>query len=165
MEDDNFKFPSWELIPDSGLYLNKTVAILEEYLQPFICNKDEKVITNTMVNNYVKMGLVEPPVNKKYYRKQISCLFVLCILKQVYSINDVKNLFGLAFRNNKTTKTAYKNFCGALKVAILAVFNHEDLPDLHSKSNSKYILKNVAISYATKLYVSEKYLNQTKKEA
>ena len=106
----NFRFPTWEEIPDVGLYLNQTVNILEEYLKPFICNKYEKVITNTMVNNYVKMGLLEPPINKKYKREHISCLFVLCILKQVYSINDVKNIFGLAFKNNKKKKKEYKYF-------------------------------------------------------
>lgn len=160
MENDflSFRIPSWEEIPDIGLYLNQTVTILEDYLKPFICNKDEKVITNTMVNNYVKMGLLEAPVNKRYKREHVACLFVLCILKQVYSINDVKKLFGLSFKNNKTTKTAYKYFCSALEKSILAVFNHKDLPDLHSKSNSKYILKNVVTSYATKLYVSQNFL-------
>lgn len=155
----NFRIPSWEEIPDIGLYLNQTVTILEDYLAPFICNKDEKVITNTMVNNYVKMGLLKAPVNKKYKREHISCLFVLCILKQVYSINDVKNLFGLAFKNNKNIKTAYKYFCNSLDRSITSVFEHKDLPDLHSKSTSKYILKNVVTSYATKLYVSKRFFN------
>lgn len=154
----NFRIPSWEEIPNIGLYLNQTVTILEDYLKPFICNNDEKVITNTMVNNYVKMGLLEAPVNKKYKREHISCLFVLCILKQVYSINDVKRLFDLAFKSNKSTKTAYKNFCNSLEKSITAIFNHEDLPDLHSKSSSKYILKSVVTSYASKLYVAQNFL-------
>lgn len=161
MECKNFKIPIWNEIPDNGLYLNQTVKILEEYLKPFICNKDEKVITNTMINNYVKMGILEAPINKKYKREHIACLFVLCILKQVYSINEVKKLFSLAFKNNKTNKTAYKYFCTYLENSIISVFNHEDIPDLHSKSKSKYILKNVVISYASKLYVFNKFLKNT----
>jgi len=160
MEISNYNFiiPSWEDIPDVGLYLNQTVTILNNFLAPFVCNANEVAITNTMINNYVKQEIIDSPVNKRYKREDIASLFVICILKQIYSINDVKKLFGLAFKNNKTTKTAYKYFCSALEKSIYAIFNHMDLPDLHSNSKSKYILKNVVTSFACKLYVEKYYL-------
>lgn len=157
-ENFNFHIPSWEEIPDVGLYLTQTVTLLQNYLSPFVCNKEEKVITNTMINNYVKQNIIDSPINKKYRREDIALLFVICILKQVYSINDVKKLFKLSFKTNKTIKTSYKSFCLALDKSICAIFNHEDQPDLHSKSKSKYILRNVANSFASKLYVQKLYL-------
>lgn len=155
------KAPIWNEIPNSGLYLTQTVTLLQNYLLPFICNKDEKVITNTMINNYVKQGIINAPINKKYKRDDIASLFIICILKQVYSINDVKQLFELAFKKSKSNKIAYKYFCTALEDSIYITFNHKDQFDLNSKSKSKYILKNVTNSFASKLYVKRNYLEDS----
>ena len=60
-----FHIPRWTEIPDIDLYLDQTVTILEKYLESYVDNKSEKLITKTMINNYVKQQLLEPPVNKK----------------------------------------------------------------------------------------------------
>ena len=83
-----FHIPRWEEIPDIDLYLDQTVTILEKYLESYV-DEDEKIITKTMINNYVKQQLLEPPVNKKYNREHIANLFIICILKQIFSINDL----------------------------------------------------------------------------
>ena len=55
-------------------------------------DKEDKIITKTMINNYVKAGLMKAPKKKKYNRTHIATLFVICILKQIYSINDINEL-------------------------------------------------------------------------
>ena len=39
-----------------------------------------------MINNYVKHNIINPPVNKKYNKEHMAYLFVIFILKQIYSI-------------------------------------------------------------------------------
>ena len=85
-----FHIPRWNEIPKIDLYLDQLVCLLEQYLSNYIKNDDnEKIITKTMINNYVKHKIINPPVNKKYNTEHIAYLFVICILKQVYSINDI----------------------------------------------------------------------------
>ena len=52
-----FHIPRWEEIPDIDLYLDQTVTILEKYLESYV-DEDEKIITKTMINNYVKQQLL-----------------------------------------------------------------------------------------------------------
>lgn len=150
----NFKMPTWDDIPDIGLYLNQTVSTLEEYLSPFICDTDEKVITNTMINNYVKHNIIPAPFNKKYNREHIAMLFVVCILKQVYTISDTKLLINLAFKNN-SIGTAYTKFCLAFENAISTVFSMKNFKIPANLTKEQYVLRNVVYSYATKLYVQK----------
>lgn len=48
------------------------------------------VITPSMINNYVKVGLVPAPVKKQYGREQIARLIAICIFKQVLPIAAVR---------------------------------------------------------------------------
>ena len=66
MEKISIHIPRWEELPNIDLYLDQVVTLLEEYLGNFITNKEDKIITKTMINNYVKHGIITPPENKKY---------------------------------------------------------------------------------------------------
>ena len=45
-----------------------------------------------MINNYVKDGVLPRPEQKKYSRDHLALLMVICMLKQVLSIQDVSSL-------------------------------------------------------------------------
>ena len=97
----NFHIPRWEELPNIDLYMDQVVSLIEESLTnlvPSKDDKDDKVITKTMINNYVKHGILNSPVNKKYNRAHLARLIVICILKQVYSINDIDSLITLALK-------------------------------------------------------------------
>ena len=53
--------------------------------------EENYLLTKTMINNYVKNNLIEAPIKKQYSKIQIAKLFVICVLKQVYSMQDIKN--------------------------------------------------------------------------
>lgn len=151
-----FHIPKWTEIPNIDLYMDQAVTLLEEYLRPFTLDSDEKVITKTMINNYVKQCIIKMPVNKKYSKDHIATLFVICILKQVYSINDISELIKLSFKNNDT-QTAYNKFCNELQMAIEEIFE-EKVCQRNSLSDDQYILKYVVQSFVSKLYVEKEYL-------
>jgi hypothetical protein len=47
---------------------------------------EEKLLTPSMVNNYVKLRLIPAPVRKKYGRRHIALLLMLCTFKQSVSM-------------------------------------------------------------------------------
>ena len=81
--------PRWNELPEIDLYLDQVVNYLEKYLGILGSNDDDKIITKTMINNYVKQGIMPAPEKKKYGKTHIAYLMVICILKQVYSIGDI----------------------------------------------------------------------------
>ena len=93
-----FHIPRWEELPDLELYLEQVVILLEEYLEPFYTDKKEKIITKTMIHNYVKFRVMKAPIHKKYNKSHIAYLITICLLKRIYSIHDIKTLIRLALR-------------------------------------------------------------------
>lgn len=155
----NFHIPRWSELPNLDLYLDQTVTILEKNLKNYIGNKDETIITKTMINNYVKQGLIKPPKKKKYSKIHLATLFVICILKQIYSINDISELMKLAIKTVKFN-TAYDKFCDALEKAILYTFEGIEYPVPDNMTFEESLLKSVAQSFANKLYVEKTFLHK-----
>ena len=87
--------PRWNELPEIDLYLDQVVSYLEKYLEQYNVNKEDKIITKTMINNYVKLGIMPAPEKKKYSRQHIAYLIVICVLNQVYSISDIGKLISL----------------------------------------------------------------------
>ncbi len=158
----NFHLPRWNELPNLDLYLDQLVTILDKYLKDCIVSKEETIITKTMINNYVKQGLIKPPKKKKYSRLHIATLIVICILKQIYSINDINELMLLAIKTAKFN-SAYDQFCEALENAISYTFEGKEYKVHEIKENAKYeysLLKSVAQSFASKLYVEKTFLRK-----
>lgn len=57
--------PRWNELPEIDLYLDQVVNYLEKYLGILSSNDDDKIITKTMINNYVKQGIRPAPEKKK----------------------------------------------------------------------------------------------------
>ncbi|MBR6521606.1 MAG: DUF1836 domain-containing protein [Oscillospiraceae bacterium] len=74
--------PRWNELPDIELYMDQVLALMAKYMQG-VASGEDKVLTASMVNNYVKMGLVPAPVKKKYSRSHLARLVIICVMKQV----------------------------------------------------------------------------------
>ena len=72
--------------------MDQLVTLLNGYLTPFTTEKQGKKITSTMINNYVKHGIVHAPVRKRYTKEHVAYLIVVCILKSVYSLEEISTL-------------------------------------------------------------------------
>lgn len=151
--------PRWNELPEIDLYLDQVVGYLEKYLEQYNVNKDDKIITKTMINNYVKLGIMPAPEKKKYNREHIAYLIVICVLKQVYSISDIGKLISLTIQYFEISK-AYNRFCANLEISIKNVFSRKEFPNTEKMTEEQYLLKNVVESIADKLYVEMKFLNK-----
>ncbi len=83
-----------EEFPRILLYMDQLLTFFEEFLGVFCRSQRESILTKTMVNNYVKARLLPPPKNKKYSRDQLMQLLLICHLKNVLSIDDLRRLTG-----------------------------------------------------------------------
>ena len=149
--------PRWSELPEIDLYLDQVVNYIEKYLGQYTVNKEDKIITKTMINNYVKLGIMPAPEKKKYSRSHIAYLIVICVLKQVYSISDIGKLISLTIQYFELSK-AYNRFCANLEVSVKNVFTRKEFPNVEKMTEEQYLLKNVAQSVADKLYVEFKFL-------
>ena len=51
------------------------------------------ILSKSMVQNYVRDGLLPPPVNKRYYtHKHLAALTLINSLKTVYEMSDIKTV-------------------------------------------------------------------------
>lgn len=91
----NYQGISMEDIPKIPLYMDQLLGLFEEYFAEFRRDDEEKIMTKTMVNNYVKAKVIRPPVKKKYSREQLMLLALVYQLKNILAINDVKAFFDL----------------------------------------------------------------------
>lgn len=158
-----FHIPRWNELPDIELYLEQIVKLINSCLSPYIffnSNKKEEneLLTKTMINNYVKNGLIEAPVKKQYSKSQLAKLFVICVLKQVYSMQDIKNLINIAL-DYSDIKIAYNNFCKLFEEAMICTYTRKDFIDKHSSSDNLYLLKSVLLSCSYKIYVQNITIN------
>jgi len=154
---DKFHIPRWNVLPNIDLYLDQVVSLINSCLSPYIFNgdytKDENtLLTKTMINNYVKNNLIEAPIKKQYSKIQLSKLFVICVLKQVYSMQDIKTLINIAL-SDSTLELAYDKFCKLFEEALLCTYKRKDFIDKNSSSDNLYLLKSVLLSCSYKIYV------------
>lgn len=160
--------PRWEELPEIDLYLDQVVTFIDKYFgyldekNGAVESEENKLITKTMINNYVKQKILEPPVKKKYTRSNLAYLIVICILKQVYSIGDIGKLIKIGIRNTPID-IAYNRFCDFVENAIDFTFNGGKAIEDFRASKLEYLLFNVAQTFASKLYVEKRFLKKFKK--
>ncbi len=152
--------PRWNELPEIDLYLDQVVNYLEKYLDLVNSNTEDKIITKTMINNYVKQGIMPAPEKKKYNKSHIAYLIVICVLKQVYSIGDIGKLISGTIEYFEIGK-AYNRFCANLEVSIKNVFLRKEMPHVTQMTEEQYLLKNVVQAVADKLYVEVKFLKKS----
>ena len=86
----NFRLPDWEDFPDLELYMDQLLVLLNRYLS---YQSGEKSVTASMINNYVKLRLMPPPVKKKYSRSHLAYLVVICTLKDTLGMAVIQQMF------------------------------------------------------------------------
>lgn len=132
--DDLMKYhcPRWNELPQIDLYIDQVICVLQDNLSIFSKDKGTPIITASMINNYVKQGIIDAPIKKKYNRQQISHLFVICILKRLMSISEIDDSIR-TIKKICTVEDGYNKFCKELENALKKAFN----PELEIENNNK----------------------------
>ncbi|VYU39029.1 Uncharacterised protein [Collinsella aerofaciens] len=60
--------PRYDQLPNVTLYRDQVIEYIDLWMEPLSICVEQSVITPSMINNYVKVGLVPAPVKKQYGR-------------------------------------------------------------------------------------------------
>lgn len=105
-----YHLPVWDELPTIPLYMDQVVLLLNRYLEIFSAvSNEDKLITPTMINNYVKMRIIPAPVKKKYSRMHMAYLIIVCILKQTLSISTISQIIPPDL-SEEELKSVYSSF-------------------------------------------------------
>lgn len=100
------KLPRWELLPDIGLYMDQVITLLQRAFDGMLPPGE---ITKSMVNNYVKAGLLRRPQGKKYSREHLAVLLEIAVLKQALSMEEIAQVLKTLCAGG--VREGYARFC------------------------------------------------------
>ena len=100
-EIDGQELPDYDKLPDIELYMEQMLTYLELESKVLKKNQNDKQITSSMINNYVKHKIIQAPKAKKYSKEQLSLLNELIYLKQVLSLPEIKQILDIEYKDNE----------------------------------------------------------------
>ncbi len=107
---ENFNLINYDELPDIELYMDQILTLIQRQLSIFTYNSYDKLLTSSMVNNYVKGNVIPAPISKKYNREHLALLEEVCTLKQVLSIAEIKQIIDSTYAKNKNNSLVFTDF-------------------------------------------------------
>ena len=108
---------AWYRLPEIYLYMDQVLTYMNKQLEPLTRTEDAAPLTSSMINNYVKDGVLPRPEQKKYSREHLAMLTMICMLKPVLTIPDIDMLLKGLLEDNSSANM-YERFCGAQSTAL-----------------------------------------------
>lgn len=142
---DSYDIVPIETIPNIDLYMDQVTTFIESALSGCKRNKNDKILTKTMINNYAKAKIFPPPQKKKYTKNHIMLLIMIYHLKSILSISDISRLL------KPVTEELTKNVQSPLLEMI-----YSDFVELQ-KQNQKNIAMVLENNYMQNTIVSPQY--------
>ena len=102
------QYPKWEELPELDLYLDQVLLYVNQLINPKTITND-KLLTASMINNYVKHNYISKPIKKKYNRRQVARLIVITAFKQVFAIQEISQTLEILTADNHSEE-AYNGF-------------------------------------------------------
>ncbi len=147
-----YRCPRWEELPDIDLYMDQVLVILERYLAVFKRDENEKIITSTMINNYVKQKITLPPVNKKYTRYHIAYLYIVCVLKSFMGLSEINDSIQVMLAGRHSAE-AFNMFADELNGSLDEVFGEGRAVSEKPADETSRLLRSATTACANILYV------------
>lgn len=100
---------AWDRLPELELYMDQVTSYLNRQLAALRASEeDDTILTNSMVNNYVKDGLTTACAEKIPTRAALRPVKV-CAMKSVLAIPDISKLLS-SLETNRTIQDFYEKF-------------------------------------------------------
>jgi len=146
-----FHMPRYEELPDGGLYLEQITQYMNQVLKPLGCVS----VTSSMISNYVKKGLIQGPIKKRYYAEQIAYLFYIVIAKHVLTLEHILLLRELQ-EQSYAKEVAYNYFCEELENILFVTFGIKQKVDAigSTTSDEKTMFRDVIIAAANGIFLT-----------
>ena len=150
----DFHLPRWHELPDFDLYMDQVITLLERYIGALNQNGEDRIITSSMINNYVKQKMIPKPEKKRYNKIHIAYLIAITLLKQVLTIGEVKE--GIEYQAHISgLKGAYNMLCDELEKALHTVLAQIQDGDQHNTLLEGMNIENTALKMASLSFASK----------
>lgn len=154
-ELQTFHLPRWQVLPEFELYMDQIVTLTNQHLAPLFPKDNKVVLTNSMVNNYVKQKTIAAPVKKRYNRGHLAQLIMLTILKQVITLPEISTIF-TNLANQQTIEVSYNQFCTIQEDSLYAVLQwlaptNEEPSRLAPVQADSLVLQAATLSFSSKM--------------
>lgn len=138
--------PRWNELPEFELYMDQVIGLAEKHLGALYVD-GKGLLTPSMINNYVKSGVLPPPKNKRYGRTHLAILMIVCAMKPVMEISAVSDVLSHTVKE-MGMETALNEFARLFEGELAAVTEKAELTAKTSQSDE--ILSFIAIENALK---------------
>lgn len=105
ISEKRIHLPKWEELPDIGLYMDQVMLLMD---RSFSDKLPKGEMTKSMINNYVKAGLLPRPAGKKYDREHLAILLMIYVLKQALNMESIGAMLEILCRTD--VHTGYDSF-------------------------------------------------------
>ncbi len=159
----NFVCPRYENLPNVFLYKDQVIEYIEGVLKILVFDEEEKLLTPTMLNNYVKQHIVSHPKDKKYNKEHLAYLITVCVFKQVFTLKETCDIVKIQI-GKYPIDVAYDYFCIELEKAIKSVFATRDFSAKSSATKVTYeseVLRSSVLAVAHKLFAKRYILKKS----
>lgn len=140
---EHYDSASWERLPEIDLYMDQVITYMDRQLGSFQRTQKNKLLTPSMINNYVKDKVLDRPEQKKYSREHLAMLTVICMLKPVLAIQDVSSLLRYLLENGEKQEV-YASFCDSQSAALKEICQR--VLDTAADGESELVRLAVALS-------------------
>lgn len=151
----SFTLPRYQQLPNVSLYRDQVIEYVTQCLEPLKVCVEQPVLTPSMVNNYVKNGLLPAPVKKQYGREHVAKLIAICIFKQILPIAAIQSLFRIQ-KYSYDASTAYNYVAEQLEEAFKATFSIRPCPIKESATlvtRESLLVRSAVSSFVSKAYL------------
>ena len=139
------RLTGWDKMPDIELYMDQVITYLKRQLALFQGASDPSLVTPSIINNYVKDGIVARPVKKRYAQHQLAALTMACILKRVLPMQRVKQF--TAPGGQQVDQQGYEAFRRALEEVLCGEAG------LLEQASQQTSLEDMALTFAMRASV------------
>ena len=137
---EDCRLPEWEELPDFGLYMDQLVTYVSRTF-PGISGRLD--LTSSMINNYVKAGLIDKPSGKKYSRDALAQLLMISLMKVATPLDVMNKL--LHPESGTETREMYISFVRTQRRIKDEIIAKGDIPALD------YALESASLQLALRL--------------
>jgi Domain of unknown function (DUF1836). len=153
-----FNAVEWDRMPEIYLYMDQVMTYMEKQLVLFE-RSDNPLLTSSMINNYVKDGVLPRPEQKKYSREHLAMLTVICMLKQVLSIQDVSWLIKTLLKDASESEM-YDRFRTAQSAALQEVCERVESAAPQGEAELTRLAIELSVEANARRTVSERILKE-----
>lgn|SRR5690554_3402480 len=152
----DFRLPRFEELPEIPLYLDQVLEYVNDVLSD-IFQDEEKLVTRSMINNYVKHKIMPAPTNRRYTNEHLAYIIVITVFKSVLSLPNIAKGIEIILMELEP-KQGYNLFTEMIEKSI-----HDTLkPVLKTEKNLP--LKITSLTFAGKILIDNYFKAKEEKK-